>query len=482
MAALGLVALAAAHQPAQAQANILFVLTDDMSAHEMAYMPKTAQYMAANGTRFSQAFVTNSYCCPSRVTTLSGRYSHNTGVYTNDPSAGGFETFFSTGQESSTAATWLKSVGYNTAFFGKYLNGYGTLRATPANYVPPGWDQWYGLWGSLKYFDYALNENGTVVKYGNQPEHYATDVLAAKALTVLDRFMGTGRPFFMMFAPFGPHATTDGPEDDESRLMAIPAPRHQSLYEGITAPRLASFNEADVSDKSPVIRGRAPLTDADIAWIDQSQRTRAQSLASVDEAVAAMLAKLAANPAGRRTYVVFTSDNGFFFGEHRLLAGKGHLFDSASRVPLYIAGPSVQKGVERPELVLNTDLAPTFAQWAGVRPPTNVDGRSIDPLLRTTSRVTSHKRKAFLTQWIQRARGLRLGTYSYNEVTTGSEVFPELYDLVADPDQTKNIVSRLTPESKSALSSALLTMSKCAGSTCRSAEDSTSDSLVVFKP
>src|SRR5215210_5587681 len=178
--------------------NIVFVLTDDMRADDLEYMPKTQERLAQEGTTFSNAFVSYSQCCPSRASILRGQYTHNHQVLSNAAPDGGFEKFYVQGHEGSTVATWLQSAGYSTVLMGKYLNGYPG--SGDASYVPPGWDEWYGrleLVNVSGYKDYFLNENGSVVFHGNSDDDYYTDVLARTAQDYVRRIAPTEQPFFM---------------------------------------------------------------------------------------------------------------------------------------------------------------------------------------------------------------------------------------------------------------------------------------------
>src|SRR4028118_1257396 len=134
--------------------NIVFILADDLDTASARKIPDLDYFLANQGTTFTNAFVTHSICCPSRATILTGQYSHNHLVRNNTPPLGGFRVFNELGREESTIATWLDGAGYETAFFGKYLNGYGREDST---YVPPGWDEWYG---EIEYS--KLNHNGRV--------------------------------------------------------------------------------------------------------------------------------------------------------------------------------------------------------------------------------------------------------------------------------------------------------------------------------
>ena len=151
----------------------MLILTDDQRFDTLWAMPTVRSELVANGIEFSNGYVSNPVCCPSRSSILTGQYSHSTGVYTNHPKQpyGGFPAF----HDSSTVATWLHGAGYRTALLGKYLNGYGD------SYVPPGWDHWFVTWDGGAYFDYTANEDGVLRSYGSDPQDYGTDVLIDQA-------------------------------------------------------------------------------------------------------------------------------------------------------------------------------------------------------------------------------------------------------------------------------------------------------------
>ena len=153
--------------------NIIFVLADDLSTELMDHLPRLRSLLADQGTTVSNFFVSLALCCPSRASILRGQYAHNTQIFTNAPPGGGFEKFRNLGHEKSTVATWLRDGGYRTVLLGKYLNGYPLT-----THVPPGWDEWYGVAGGINFFNYTLNENGDLVRYGGEPKAYLTDVFA----------------------------------------------------------------------------------------------------------------------------------------------------------------------------------------------------------------------------------------------------------------------------------------------------------------
>ncbi|MHB1069572.1 MAG: sulfatase family protein, partial [Gemmatimonadaceae bacterium] len=466
VAAAPVAAAPAAESPVD-RPNIVFILTDDEDTALHAFMPKTKALLHDEGTTFDNYFVTYSLCCPSRATTLRGQYPHSTGVRGNTPPLGGFETFRALGRETSTIATWLRDAGYRTAMFGKYLNGY-----QPAAGVPAGWSEWYVGGNAYRGYDYVLNENGTSVSYGSRPEDVLVDVIAHKAADVIRRSAAAKTPFFLYVSPFTPH----GP--------ATAAPRHETLFADATLPRSPAFDEADVSDKPAIIRNRPRLRPRMLARLEDVYRRRLRSLQSVDDLVDSVVTTLRETGQLERTYIIYTSDNGFHLGEHRLLQGKNTAYETDIRVPFVVRGPGVPAGRHEPAMVVNNDLAPTFASMARVPSPDFVEGRSFLSLLSVNP--VPWGRAAFM---IERRGGrdaqeepgdtdgmfgansfnaLRTRDHTYVEYATGER---ELYDLRRDPFQLDNIVDRADTALVRRLSAWLKTLATCVGAECRAAED-----------
>ena len=234
----------------------------------------------------------------------------------------------------------------------------------------PGWDEWYAVAGGVNFFNYTLNENGKLVRSGSEPEAYLTGVLTQKAADFIRRTVPTGQPFFMYIAPYAPHQP------------ATPAPQHEDAFFGVEAPRTPSFNEQDVSDKPIWVRNTPLRIPAQLAQIDALYRERLQSMLAVEDLVQRLIETLRALSQLGNTYIVFTSDNGFHLGQHRLPAGKNSAYEEDIRVPLIVRGPGVPGGTVVENLAVNIDLAPTFAELGGTAAPEFVDGRSLISLLR----------------------------------------------------------------------------------------------------
>jgi N-acetylglucosamine-6-sulfatase len=451
--------------------NFVFILTDDMDATSLQYMPRTQALIGGCGATFNNAFVVNPICTPSNVAILTGQYSHNHQIFHNPPPLGGFQKFIDTGGEASNLATWMHGDGYLTGRVGKYLIGYDA----PNTHVPPGWDDWHCFYGGFTpFFNYSLNENGVVVQYGGAEEDYITDVLAKRAEEFLDSAEELDNdPFFLVFATSAPHSGTsaNGPP--------TPAPRHLGSFAGATAPRPPSFNEADVSDKPPFIRNLPLLSAAQIAASDQEYRARLESLQAVDEAVERIVNKLNALGELENTYIFFTSDNGYHLCEHRLYipggpfpraGGKGEAYEEDIRVPLLVRGPGIPEGVTRDHFALNIDFAPTITDLAGTTPGRVMDGRSLAPLLVRDTPAPQNWRHDFLIE-IYRVPGaprppvlaLRTRHELYTEHADG---FVELYDIREDPFQLQNLAPTADPGYLKKLSRRLAELSTCSGEGC----------------
>jgi N-acetylglucosamine-6-sulfatase len=351
----------AAAKPAK-KPNIVFILADDLAMNLLAYMPNV-QAMQREGTSFSNYFVTDSLCCPSRSSIFTGKFPHNTGVFTNQPPEGGYEVFNAQGNEAHTFAVALQHNGYKTAMLGKYLNGYLPRK----DGVPQGWNEWDVGGAAYREFNYALNQNARVVRYASAPEDYLTDVVARLGEAFIHK--SAGHPFFIEIATFAPHAPY------------IPAPRDADKFPDLTAPRSPAYGARPDANAPAWLKAILPLTPMEIQNIDRVFRMRAQSVLAIDKMIGEIRAMLAAS-GDDNTYVVFSSDNGYHMGEFSLRPGKMTPFDTDIRVPLVVAGPGVAKGQVVEAIAENVDLCATFAELGGASDRLSPDGRSLVPLLR----------------------------------------------------------------------------------------------------
>ena len=375
---LATLAAPAAQAGAAERPSLVVVMTDDQTLADMDAMPETRRLIGDAGATFSSAYVSYPLCCPSRATILTGRYAHNHGVRSTAPPSGGVEAL----EAEHTLPVWLERAGYDTSHVGKYLNGYG-LRSEAD--IPPGWTDWhatidkstYGMWG------YRMNDNGIESTYGSfgveDPALYQTDVLRDKALDFIRSHGGGGDPdpFFLSLNLVAPHGELVPPANSTQPYVR-PEPRHRGRFAALPFFDFA-YDELDVRDKPPYVRNLRRLGPNARLRIERDFRARRESLLAVDEAVAALVAEL--ERAGRldSTYVLFTSDNGFLQGEHRIPKGKYFAYDPSSHVPLLMRGPGIGPGTVTDELVSNADLAPTLLAAAGAAADRPVDGRSLLP-------------------------------------------------------------------------------------------------------
>src|SRR5215211_978940 len=446
-------------QAITAKPNFVFILADDMRKDDLTYMPKTRSLLEDKGITFSNAYVSNPLCCPSRATIMRGQYAHNTGVWDNvNGTDGGWQGYRSNNgnNENDNIATRLHKAGYRTALIGKYLNEYANT-----TYKPPGWDKWFATFAlTFDYFNYDVNDNGTIRHFGTSDSAYLTDVLRRQTRSFIDTSVAQGKPFFAYVTPIAPHNPANA------------APRDLHTYDGEKVTRLDSFNEADVSEKPPWIKSLPILTRAQIADIDKRHENRVETLQALDDLVEGVANKLQRSGQLSNTYIVFTSDNGYHLGEHRIPKAKGRPYEEDIHVPLLVRGPGVAAGSSTDELVLNTDYFPTFTELAGIPTPSYVDGRSLLPVLTGTA---TKQRSAILLEAHQTKQGGETPAYSGIRTASGSKYIEyeggvrELYDLVADPyELTNNYDSAPRPD---ALEERLQALKSCAGVTCRQAED-----------
>lgn len=460
--------------------NIVVVMTDDQAFSELRAMTLTQEWISNQGAAFENFYVSYALCCPSRAAFLSGQYSHNNGVLGNEALAGKWGGYQALRNKRNLLPMWLTRAGYRTAHIGKYLNQYGTGpwgTWNDPNSIPPGWTEWMAAPASNAYrmYDYRLNINGRMRSYGSTEADYQTDVYRRLATNFITRSAKAKRRFFLSVAPLAPHAE----RSEDGRIPPRPAPRH----EGTDVPSFIpsdSFNEDDVSDKPSWLQERPPLNSSEVASLETLNEGRMRSLLAVDEMVKAIHDRLFTLGLLERTYIIFTSDNGYLFGEHRL-TGKNWHYQEATQVPLLIRGPGVVPGSEIDAMAANVDLAPTIAEMARVKPGLDQDGVSLMPLLRGE---TDSVRNDLLFESFESHsllddgtielfgpgthRGVRTSRYSYIQYFDGSR---ELYDNQTDPFQLVNLYDPNATGDQATLQSELAArlriLANCSGSRCR---------------
>ncbi len=448
----------AGNDPASKAPNVVVIMSDDQTTEELRVQANVLDEIGARGVAFDNNFVNFSLCCPSRSTFLTGLYAHNHHVFGNDAPRGGFERFEEL-DSNNDLPLWLQGAGYYTGQIGKYLNGYG---ASDPTLIPPGWNELNAISGPVDYYNYDINENGTLASYGQAPSDYVDDVITSKAVDFIGRRAAAGgEPFFLYVAYKAPHGGGPHPAGDRCSAGPEPAPRHFRAFQNEGLPASPSFNEADVSDKPQQIQSLPPLNNDDIATITTRYHCELESLLSVDDGVGRIMKALRQEHALRSTYVIYTSDNGFLHGEHRIPDGKVRLYEPSIRVPLLIRGPGIPAGRHTSDLTINADLAPTIVDAAGASANRIMDGRSLLDLASHPRQKTGRR----LLIESQSYAAVRTQRYIYAEHNSGER---ELYDLSTDPAELQNVAD--TPEyadAQAALVTDLATLRSCAGLTCR---------------
>lgn len=479
---------AAGTSAAATKPNIIFFLADDMATYHLRHMPNTRRYVFARGARFTNYHANISLCCPSRASLLTGKYAHNTGIGGNE-FPDGFHGFHVGDESDRTFAVALRRrAGYATGLLGKYLNEYPFVESAPRNavprtFVPPGWSDWaVPIAGQYYGVDYLLNRNGRILRKRG-PRDYLGDLLARRALRKIER-NGDGSGLALVFASYGPHM----PEPASPREKGDPALAARIARQAL--PRTPDFDEADVSDKPRRIRRLDRLSATHEARIDRIFRRQLFSLASLDRYVGEVVSALRRTGQLDNTYLVFSSDNGYHMGHHRLPIGKNLPYLTDVRVPMGIRGPGIAPGTIVRDVTGTIDVAPTFADMAGIELPWVHDGESVLPLAKgspseawrrffliqrgavgdvpsrsAAEPARAEERRAALLAggW----RGVVSQRWQYVRWGSGEE---ELYDGAVDPHQLDNVLAspddERTPEQRQALEdsrAALARLTGCVG-------------------
>ena len=401
--------------------DIVLIVTDDQRPETLDVMPAVQRLLVQNGTRYRRAMVPTSLCCPSRATILTGEYAHTSRVFGNGDVGGGryggWRRFHRTGAEERTLAIPLKAAGYRTALVGKYMNFFGKSEIDLGpGFVPPGWDTFTTFMATHgAYYGYRLND-GTI--HGSEPQDYSTDVFAGKAV---EEILATpdDQPLFLYFAPYGPHKPY------------TPAPRHVGALAGQVPPYVSPTLRQNRRDQPRWMRARDQVSQAQV---DEVRQRQYETMLSVDEAVDSIVSALAERGRDRDTLFVFTSDNGYFWGDHRVI-GKDAPYRQSTEVPMVVRWDGrVPAGAVSDRLVLNVDLAETLTRAAGL----DMDTDGLD-MLGSTRRTGFpleamngyHDRPAYC--------GWRTRHRMYVRWATGEE---EMYDYRSDPKEMRNLAGK----------------------------------------
>jgi N-acetylglucosamine-6-sulfatase len=482
--------------------NFVLITTDDQTLASLEVMKRTRSVLGDRGATFESYVASYPLCCPARATWITGQYPHNHGVIDNRPdSGGGYENLR---DPERVLPVWLDAAGYDTALAGKWIHNYPGLRP------PPGWDEWRGLVPATatSYYDYELADSaGGLVAYGTGESDYQTDVLTRDYTLPYIRAHGADPdPFFLHVSYTAPHWGV-GRNDEAGRRCASPkpfdfdtarakpAPRHANAFQHRKLPRPPSFNEEDLSDKPRIVRKEKPISRAERRDIARRYRCELASLLAVDEGVEQIVAELESAGLAGNTYVIYTSDNGYMNGEHRIRSGKLYPYEEAIRVPLLIRGPGIAAGTRVADPVADVDLVPTIAELARLAPPPSSarpqDGRSLTAQLagerqRARAVLIEAKRPPRAGAGGAVARsflGVRTHRYAYVEryelrlgsaeegldapIGAGELVARELYDLRRDPYELDSLHrERAYRRTRATLTEALARLRTCTGPSC----------------
>jgi N-acetylglucosamine-6-sulfatase len=504
---LAVAALALVAAPAHAaKPNLLVVMTDDMTRTDLTAMPNVKRLLAGQGTTFTDAITTFPLCCPARASFLTGQHAHNHGVDGNFAPEG----YAALKDREHTLPVWLQRAGYSTALVGKYLNGYG---ATNAREVPPGYDEWHGALdlSAYDYFNYTINENGKLRTWGSeryaqslyrlaqaierqqinsigdfvrilgelfQPgffgtaraQDYTVDVTAKITDGIVRSGARSDKPWFVWWAPAAPHREDVNSQRGAQWADPRPAPRHRSRMSSYALARTPSFDEADMADKPALLRALPRFTDADVARLTRNHQGRMAALQAVDEGVARLVRTLRATKQLDDTVIVFTSDNGWVEGQHRIAGDKFVPYEASLQIPLVVRGPGVRRGRKVGTQVSNVDLTATLLDLAGGRAHgRTLDGRSILRRLPERAMPIEATGKLFAAEgfpqeYDQPYTGVRTKTRKYVKWASGEE---ELYDLEHDPDELHSrAADPAWAAEKRALAELAGKLHRCRGAAC----------------
>ena len=424
--------------PAAERPNIVFILLDDLrwdelgcTGHPFAKTPNVDR-IAREGVTFRNAFVTTPLCSPSRASFLTGQYAHSHGVIDNtdhSPLSHRLETF----------PRQLERAGYDNGFVGKWHMGVDDS-------ARPGFHHWVSFKGQGTYFDPDLNVNGKTDKV----KGYTTDILNDQAIAFLERKRSS--PFFLYLSHKAVHPEltqlAEGSISDPNGGEFIPAERHKKLYAGKPVPRRANAHGGPQG--KPALQrkiGDLPPLSAKTGTDDETVRNRLRMFAAVDEGIGRIWSVLQKSGQLDNTFFVFTSDEGYFYGEHGLSYERRLAYEESARIPLLIRYPALIKpGSTVDGMALNIDIAPTLLQVAGAEPLVKAHGRSLLPLLKDD---TKGWRTSFLIERFSDKVFPRVADMGYQAVRTDRWKFihykelsgmDELYDLRADPYEMKHLI------------------------------------------
>ena len=425
LAAALILIFAAASTAAAERPNVVFILVDDLrfdalgcTGHPFLKTPHIDR-IAAEGVDFRNAFVSTPLCSPSRASFLTGQYAHTHRVQGNSDPAGG--------RQLVTFPRLLQPAGYTTAYVGKWHMG-------DDDSPRPGFDHWVSFKGQGDYHNPTLNVDGAVQK----TQGYVTDILTDYAVEFLQR--PHAQPFALYLAHKAVHSSFTPAERHKDKFADQKLVRAPSIYDSLEGKPVLTraLPQPERSDQNPGVK-------------DSTVLGQLRGILAIDEGVGRLLQTLEETRHVDDTLVIFTSDNGFFWGEH----GRGDkrmAYEESIRVPLLMRYPKlISAGATREQLVLNIDIAPTLLELAGATVPDAVHGRSLLPLLRES---TTAWRTSILTEYFANPhnripgwQAVRTERWKYIHYT-GVAGVDELYDVAADRHEMQNLIHQPSAATK----------------------------------
>ncbi|KAJ1711082.1 gloeobacteria sulfatase [Aspergillus flavus] len=479
--------------------NFLFIMSDDQDLllDSLSYTPLTMKHMRDKGTTFNNHFVTTALCCPSRVSLWTGRLAHNTNVTDVHPPWGGYPKFVEGGFDKNFLPVWLQQAGYDTYYTGKLMNAHSI-----ENYASPHVSGFNGSDFLLDPYTYDYM-NATYQRNHDAPVSYlgrhTTEVLTEKAMGFLEDALSGERPFFMAVSPIAPHSNMNGTYGAGSGPLwmdePIPEDRHKHLFPEAKVPRKANFNPKEPTGVS-WIHDLPFRNETEVDYNDHYYRQRLRALQGVDELVDSLVTRLEQSDKLDNTYIIYTSDNGFHIGQHRLPPGKTCGFDEDIRVPFFIRGPGIPEGAVEDSVSTHIDLAPTFYELAGIPLRDDFDGAPMRILRNNMGTLHEHVTVEYWGQAMLEGGLSNLGkptvpNNTYKAVRILSEEYNlyysvwcnnehELYDLTNDPYQINNLYAKAQTDNSqetrmmgyslsrviTRLDALLLVLKSCKGTSC----------------
>jgi arylsulfatase A-like enzyme len=391
--------------PKDTRPNFLVIITDDQRFDTIQYMPNTQKLIFDQGVTFSSGYITTPFCCPSRASIMTGLYAHDHYVHVNTDKL-----------NLPTLIDDIHKNGYYTGLVGKYLNSWdGEAR--------PEFDYWVSFYGGTvpTYYDPTLNINGKWEKKTG----YMTYLFEDYAKQYLDQATSQRKPFLLFFTPNAPHAPYTPLKEDKE------------LYQDLPSYRPPNFNEADTSDKPVAISGKPLLSEDDITTIDNTRRRQILTLTALDRSIGAIMEKLKATGELDNTVVIFLSDNGMHWGEHRMNV-KSTAYEEVVKVPFAIRYPAlIPTPYIENQIVANIDIAPTIYELSKTKLPKVVDGLSLVSLLNGS---TDWRSSILLEAWPERGHWTAVHTSDSVYIETDNDL-SEFYDIKVDPYEMDNAIN-----------------------------------------